>query len=108
MAFPSERQKTADRLARELAQFGATVTNVLPLADGQNLRFWCSDYEKREVLTALADAGYQPIFISTGFQMCIKTYSMGLVNNFELALPADPVLQQDRTIPRDEIGRKEK
>jgi hypothetical protein len=46
IAQPSERQKTAERLARELQTLGATVTNVLPLADGQNLRFWCSDYKK--------------------------------------------------------------
>ena len=109
MAFPGERQKTAERLARELGQLGATVTNVLPLAAGQNLRFWVSDYEKREVLTALADAGYVPIFIGMSPQMCIKTYSMGLVNNFELALPADqPMLQQNRTIPKDEVGSRER
>ena len=105
--FPSERQQTAARLARELSQLGATVTNVLPLANDKNLRFWVSDYEKKEVLTALADAGYEPIFIGTGFQMCIKTYSMGLVNNFELALPADqPMPQQTRVIPKDD-GKRE-
>src|SRR5262249_54153085 len=89
MAFPSERQRTAQRLTRELQALGATVTNVLPLADGQPLRFWVSDYKKREILTALADAGYEPIFIGTGFQVCTATYSMGLVNNFELSIPAD-------------------
>src|SRR5262245_50559662 len=106
-AFSSERQKTADRLTRELQAFGGTVTNLLPLANGQNLRFWVSDYDKKELLQRLKDAGYEPIFIGTGFQMCIKTYSMGLVNTFEVALPADqPMPQQDRVIPKDEIGGK--
>ena len=106
-AFPSERQKTAERLARELLAFGGTVTNVLPLADGQNLRFWVSDYRKNELLQQMKDAGYAPIFIGTGFQMCIKTYSMGLVNNFELSLPADqPVPQQNRVIPKDDSKRE--
>src|SRR5262249_46749046 len=51
-ALMNERQKRAETVARELRQLGATVTNALPLPDGQNLRFWCSDYKKREVLTA--------------------------------------------------------
>jgi hypothetical protein len=82
----SKRQETARDLARSLAQRGATVTNVLPLADDQNLRFWVSDYKKGEVLTALADAGYEPIFTGMNPQFCTASYSMGLVNNFELAL----------------------
>jgi hypothetical protein len=82
----TKRQETARDLARSLGQLGATVTNVLPLADNQNLRFWCSDYKKGKVLTALADAGYEPVFAGMSPQVCVDTYSMGLVNNFELVL----------------------
>jgi hypothetical protein len=59
---------------------------------------------QKEVLTALADAGYEPIFTGTGLQVCTKTYSMGLVNNFELALPPDqkPVVD-DRAISDSEL-----
>src|SRR5262249_13458177 len=107
MAFPSERQKKAAVVARELQALGATVTNVLPLADGQPLRFWVSDYKKREILTALADAGYEAIFIGTGFQVCTATYSMGLVNNFEIPIAADrqPV-PDDRTIYGEVVDRQ--
>jgi len=87
MTLLSDRQQTAERLTRELQALGATVTNSLPLAEDRPLRFWCSDYKKREILTALADAGYEPVFAGTSFQPCTATYSMGLVNNFEIRLP---------------------
>jgi len=97
MAVLTNRQETAQHLTRSLQSLGATVTNVLPLAEGQHLRFWVSDYAKREILTALADAGYQPVFLGMSPQMCTASYSMGLVNNFELPLPAErQPIQDDR------------
>src|SRR5262245_38824456 len=109
--FPSERQKNADRLARELSQLGATVISLLPLAANEHLRFWVSDYKKNGLLQQLKDAGYgEPIFLGMSPQLCVESYSMGLVNNFELPIAAErqPIPQQDRTIPRDEIGPREK
>jgi hypothetical protein len=105
----TKRQETAARLCRELQAFGATVTNVLPLADGQNLRFWIDDYRKKEVLQQLRDGGYdEPVFLGMSPQICTQSYSMGLVNNFELPIAAErqEVPQSDRTIPRDEIGKR--
>jgi len=91
MAIPrlSKRQETAQRLTRELQAFGATVTNVLPLAEGQHLRFSVNDYRKNEVLQQLADAGYEPNFLKMEMQPDIHSYSMGLVNVFELPIAAD-------------------
>jgi hypothetical protein len=105
----TERQQLAQRLTRELQAFGATVTNVLPLADGQNLRFWIDDYRKKEVLQQLKDGGYdEPIFLGMSPQICTQSYSMGLVNNFELPIAAErqEVPQGDRVIPKDEIGKR--
>jgi len=104
-ALPNERQKIAQRLARELSQLGATVTNVLPLADGQHLRFWVSDYKKRDVLTALADAGYEANFLGMIMQPDVATYSMGLVNNFEVPIARErqPIID-DRTIKDTRLG----
>ncbi len=85
----SKRQEIAQNLTRELGRLGANVTNVLPLDDAARLRFWCSDYRKREVLTALSDAGYEPVFLGMSPQICTESYSMGLVNNFELDLPRE-------------------
>jgi len=102
------RQETAQRLTRELQSLGATVTSVLPLEEGKNLRFWVSDYKKKEVVQQLADAGYEPpIFLGMSPQMCTATYSMGLVNNFELPIPAarQPIVD-DRAIPKDDVGKR--
>ena|SRR5215475_9103790 len=85
----NERQKTAEKLTRELSALGATVTTGLPLGADQNLRFWCSDYQKREVLQALKDAGYEPEFLGMRPQVDIKSYSMGLVNCFEVYIPVE-------------------
>ena len=106
----NERQKTAERLTRELSQLGATVTSNLPLGEDQNLRFWCSDYTKREVLQALADAGYEPIFTGMSQQADVKSYSMGLVNNFEISIPrerqsvaADNTIYGERSTGKKEV-----
>jgi hypothetical protein len=89
MALLSDRQKTAERLTRELQALGATVTNVLPLAEDKHLRFWVSDYKKNELLQQLADAGYETIFTGMTPQVDVASYSMGLVNNFEVRLPRE-------------------
>jgi hypothetical protein len=103
----TKRQETAQRLCRELQAFGAAVTSVLPLEEGRHLRFWCSDYAKNELLQLLKDANYEVVFLGMSPQVDVKTYSMGLVNNFEVRLPADKqeVPAADRAIPRDEIGK---
>jgi len=93
------RQETAARLCRELQAFGANVTSVLPLADGQNLRFWVDDYKKKEVLQQLADAGYEPIFLKMELQPDIRSYSIGLVSAFEL-----PIAAERQPIPDDRHG----
>jgi hypothetical protein len=110
MAVLTPRQETAQRLARELQSFGATVTNVMPLEEGKNLRFWCSDYEKKELLQQLKDAGHEVVFLGMQPQVDVKTYSMGLVNCFEILLPADrqPVQDDRGIIPRDIADRREK
>jgi hypothetical protein len=102
------RQQKAATLTRELQALGATVTNVLPLADGQNLRFWVSDYKKNELLQQLSDAGYEPVFTGMTPQVDVQTYSMGLVNVFELPIAAErqEVPQQDRVIPKDDVGKR--
>src|SRR5262249_40025595 len=108
--FPSERQRVAERLARELGQLGATVTSLLPLANDKNLRFWVSDYRKNELLQQLKDGGYEVLFLGMMPQVDVVTYSLGLVNSFEVKLPAhrQPIPQEDRVIPKDALAARER
>ena len=102
----TERQKRAENITRELQRLGATVTNVLPLAEGRPLRFWVSDYQKKELLQQLAGAGYTPTFLGMTFQVDPKAYAMGLVNSYELALPADRQPVMDDRIPKSELASR--
>jgi hypothetical protein len=109
MMLLTKRQELAKSLTRELGQLGANVTNVLPLADDQNLKFWCSDYKKGQILTALSDWGFEVTFKGMSPQVCRDTYSMGLVNNFEIALEREQTpIVDDRTIPRGELAQPKK
>jgi hypothetical protein len=101
------RQELAARLTKELQSLGATVTNALPLPDGQNLRFWCDDYRKKEILQLLVDGGYQqPIFRGLAPQFCTGAQRLGLVNQFEVALPAErQQIAPGNIVPKDETGK---
>jgi len=79
----------------------------LPLAAGESLRFWCSDYKKNELLQQLKDAGYEVGFLGMSPQVDIKTYSMGLVNNFEVILAPETQPIADNRI-HGEIASREK
>jgi hypothetical protein len=101
------RQETAARLMRELQACGACVTNAMPLPDGQNLRFWVDDYKKNELLQQLKDGGYQFVFRGMAPQFCTSSQSLGLVNQFEVVLPAErQEIAPGNRIPKDEIGRR--
>jgi hypothetical protein len=98
MALLTETQKIAERLTRELQALGGTVVSP-PGSD--RIRFWVDDYKKKEVLQQLADANYTPVFVGMTPQIDVKTYSMGLVNCFEINLPAErrPVADDRSGIP---------
>src|SRR5262249_26930590 len=100
------RQETAARLTRELQALGATVTNPLPLAVGDSLRFWVRDDKKNELLQQLSEAGYEAVFVGMSPKVDIRTYSMGLVNNFEVILPAETQPVADNRI-HGEIAKRE-
>ena len=70
------------------------------------MRFWVDDYKKKEVLQQLGDAGYEPIFLKMELQPDIRSYSIGLVNSFELPIAADRVSIYDNRILDDEVGKR--
>ena len=61
-------------------------------------------YKRNEVLQQLKDAGYEPVFLGLAPQVCARTYSMGMVNQFELAIPAErQVVVDDRQMPKGQV-----
>jgi hypothetical protein len=106
-ALLSERQKTAERLTRELHALGATVTSVPPLRDDARLRFWVTDAVRPKVLMELAEGNWPVIFCGCASQFTIRDYDVKLVSIFEIDLPAERQPVVDDRI-RGEIARPEK
>jgi hypothetical protein len=82
------------------------VTSPMPLDDNQRLRVQISDAVRNEVMQILRDWGWDPICISILPRVC----STGLLGAclYEIDLPRErqPIID-DRTIPRDEGGKRE-
>src|SRR5215467_11600519 len=92
----SERQQTAERLMRWLQGMGAFVTNPMPLDPGQSsLRFDVLNDDRERILAELRKQDWAPI---TGV-VNMRFYRDTLVpcTSFEIALPSDQPVVQDRT-----------
>ena len=101
----TERQRTAESLAREIAKMGAWVVSPMPLDDSAKLRFQVLDADRDKVLEKLSSWNWSPALLSTGPRFCIdgttKTASL-----YEVDLPPER-----QVIPADdriygEIGRE--
>src|SRR5262249_54298978 len=106
MALPTERQKTAERLARELDAMDLVwVTSPLPVAADAKLRFQLADTARNEVLQLLKDSGWDPVFVSILPRVC-PTGLMGACL-YEIDLPRErqPV-PDDRTIYGEVVDRQ--
>ena len=64
MAPLTERQKTAQALAREINAMGAWVTSPLPLDDKAPLRFQVMDTDRDAVISKLASWDWNPVPVS--------------------------------------------
>jgi hypothetical protein len=62
----SERQRTADALARSINAMGAWVVNPMPLAPGAELRFQVLEGDRQRVLEKLSSWDWSPALISSG------------------------------------------
>jgi len=102
----SERQQTAERLARWLQSMGAFVTNPMPLSPGQQLRFDVLNPDREHILEELRKQNWEPI---TGV-VAMRFYRDTLVpcTQFEIALPADQPPVQNRTIYGDVVDLTKK
>jgi len=97
----SERQQTAERLMRWLQGMGAFVTNPMPLNPGQQLCFDVLNPDREHVLEELRKQNWEP---RTGV-VAMRYHHDELVpcTQFEIALPSDQPVTQDRTIRGDVV-----
>jgi hypothetical protein len=102
----SERQQLAKSLAAEIDKMdGAWVTSPLPLDADAKLRLQIKDIDRNRIIQLLKDWGYEPVCVSVLPRIC----TTGLIGAclYEIDLPRErqPIPQDDRVIPKDEIGK---
>jgi hypothetical protein len=107
MALLTERQKTAEALAREISRMGhAWVTSPLPLDDNAKLRFQVMDSDRDAVISKLASWDWSPVPVTALPR--ITTRGMQAATLYEINLPADtPAVPDDRMI-RGELAERKK
>jgi len=88
MAPLTERQQKAEGLARWLKNLGAFVTNPMPLAGNQRLRFDVLHTDRNAVLAKLAEQGWAPI--QGTIHQRFHRDELVPCTTFELDLPMDP------------------
>jgi hypothetical protein len=104
----SERQQLAKRLADELGKMdGAWVTSPLPLDEHAKLRVQIKDIDRNRIIQWLRDLGWEPVFVSILPRIC--TTGLIAAGLWEIDLPRErqPIPQDDRVIPKDEVGHRE-
>src|SRR5262245_44327346 len=107
-AIPNERQRLARNLANELGKFdGVRVTRPLPLDNNQKLRVQIADRGKNEVMQILRDWGWDPIFVTIAPRVCHTGLQGACLYEIDIPQPRRNIID-DRTIPKDEIAKKEK
>jgi hypothetical protein len=101
----SERQRTAESLARELHLMGAWVTSPMPLDNGAKLRFQVLDTDRNAVVEKLSSWNWSPAFVSILPRVCPD--GMKLASLYEIDLPRENPVCFDDTI-RGELASDEK
>src|SRR5262249_35665477 len=105
MAPLTERQKTAQALAREILAMGAWVTSPLPLDDKARLRFQVMDRDRDQVIERLSSWDWSPAFV--GILPRITPRGMEAATLYEINLPPDTPVVIDRMI-RGEVAERKK
>jgi hypothetical protein len=100
----SERQKTAESLAREINRMGAWVINPMPLDANAKLRFQVLDDNREKVLEKLAGWDWSPSLCGTFPRICLD--GMKPANVYEIDLPPERQPVADDRIP-GEIAKRD-
>jgi hypothetical protein len=108
MALLTDRQRTAQALAKELLAMGAWVINPLPLDDNAKLRFQVMDVDRDRVIEKLSSWDWSPTLV--GFHPRITSRGMEAATLYEINLPADTpaVPAYDRKIIPGELAERQK
>jgi hypothetical protein len=83
----SERQRTAESLARELHLMGAWVTSPMPLDGNSKLRFQVLDQDRNAVVEKLSSWNWSPSFVSALPRICPDGWK--LASLYEIDLPRE-------------------
>ena len=105
MAPLTERQKTAQALARGINAMGAWVTSPLPLDDKARLRFQIIDSDRDRVIEKLSNWDWSPAFVD--ILPRITPQGMQAATLYEINLPPDTPVVVDRII-RGELAERKK
>jgi hypothetical protein len=108
MALLSERQQQAQNLARSIGQMeGAFVVNVMPLAAGAHLRVHVEQPHCQHVRGVIEGWGWRVVDCGNTSRFNVSDGTMRLTAVYEVQLDTErQEVQQDRTIPRDEVGKR--
>jgi hypothetical protein len=93
----TDRQRTAESLAREISQLGAWCISAMPLDDCNKLRFQVMDTDRDAIITKLASWGWLPA--PCGPLPRVTPKGMLGATIYEIDLPRDrPPVADDRII----------
>jgi hypothetical protein len=105
MALLTDRQRTAESLAREISLMGGWVVSPMPLDNGAKLRFQVLDTDRNAVVERLSSWNWNPSFVSTLPRVCTSGWELASI--YEIDLPREPQYVVDDRI-QGELATGEK
>ena len=99
----TERQRTAESLAREIARMGAWVVNPMPLDNNSKLRFQVLDKDRDKVVEILSSWNWSPLLLKMYPRITFDGMQQASVYEIDLPPERQPIAD-DRI--HGEIGRE--
>jgi hypothetical protein len=107
MAFLTERQRTAEALAREIQKLGGWVTSPMPLDHGAKLRYHVLDKDREKVLEILSSWNWSPAFVSVLPRVTPGGMLSASIYEIYIEPERQPIVD-DRTIIHGELATRQK
>jgi hypothetical protein len=106
MALLTERQQTAEALAREIARMGAWCVSPMPLDNNAKLRFQVMDSDRDVVISKLASWDWLPVPCSILPRITHGGFMAAQIYEIDLPREQSPI-PDDRSI-KGEIAEQKK